>query len=324
MSVFKRKGLAIATFVYWFLLVYIVAALVWWFIALQQQNRQMSSYKMMELKADDPYYLEKINAITKDERSKTTGYIGEGLSYLLVISIGAVYIYRAVRKQFVLSQHQQNFMMAITHELKTPLAITKLNLETLQKHKLDEEKQQKLLLMTLQETERLNSLANNILISSQLEAGGYILSKEELDLSSLADGCVRDFRHRFPSYEWDIQIEQDLSITGDTLLLQIMINNLLENAVKYSPKESIIRFKLARSNRTIELNVIDEGPGIPEKERKKIFDRFYRIGNESMRKTKGTGLGLYLCRKIASDHNAVVSVTNNEDAGSNFTIHFNV
>lgn len=324
MSIFKRKSLVIATLVYWFLLLYIVAALVWWFIALQQQNRQMSSYKIMELKADDPYYIEKIDVITKDERRKTAGYIGEGVSYLLVIIIGAVFIYRAVRKQFVLSQQQQNFMMAITHELKTPLAITKLNLETLQKHKLDEQKQQKLLLMTLQETERLNALANNILISSQLEAGGYISSKEELDFSSLAAGCVNDFKHRFPAYGWDIQIKNELTITGDTLLLQIMINNLLENAVKYSPKESIITFRLVKHPHTIELNVMDEGPGIPENERKKIFDRFYRIGNESMRKTKGTGLGLYLCRKIASDHDAIISVSGNAAEGSNFAIHFKV
>lgn len=324
MSIFKRKRLAIATLVYWFLLLYIVAALVWWFIALQQQNRQMSSYKMMELKADDPYYIDKINAIIKDERGKTAGYIGEGVSYLVVIIIGAVFIYRAVRKQFVSSQQQQNFMMAITHELKTPLAITKLNLETLQKHKLDEQKQQKLLSMTLQETERLNTLANNILISSQLEAGGYSLSKEELDLSSLSAGCVNDFRHRFPSYEWDIKIENDLTIMGDTLLLQIMINNLLENAIKYSPKESTVTFKLVKHPRSIQLSVIDEGPGIPESERKKVFDRFYRIGNESMRKTKGTGLGLYLCRKIASDHNGTISVDGNVGTGSNFTILFNV
>ena len=73
-------------------------------------------------------------------------------------------------------------MMAITHELKTPIAVAKLNLETLQKHKLDELKQQRLIQMTLQETNRLNALTNNILISSQLEGGGYKLVEEELDL----------------------------------------------------------------------------------------------------------------------------------------------
>jgi two-component system sensor histidine kinase CiaH len=322
MNIFKKKGLALATFVYWFLLLYIVAALVWWFIALQRQNRQMSSYKMMELKADDPAYLEKLSDITKVEEGKTMQYIGEGVTFLLLIMVGAVFIYRAVHRQFTLTQQQQNFMMAITHELKTPLAVTKLNLETLQKHKLDEQRQQKLLQMTMQETERLIALANNILISSQLEGGGYKISIEELDISSLAEGCVQDFIHRFPGFTWSVEIEPELAISGDTLLLQIMINNLLENAVKYSPRQSKIDFRLAKHGASIDLSVIDQGPGIPEAEKKKIFDRFYRMGNESVRKTKGTGLGLYLCRKIAEDHNATISVSNNPDGGSNFTIHF--
>lgn len=322
MKIFKKKGLAIAFYVYWSLLLYIVAALVFWFIELQNQSRQMTSYKLMELKADDPAYLNKIQAITKDEQSKNFQYIGEGSLFLIFILVAAVFIYRAVRKQFRVSEQQQNFMMAITHELKTPIAITKLNLETLQKHKLDEQKQKRILQMTLQETERLNTLANNILISSQLEAGGYNLAKDELDISSLAEGCVHDFKNRFPDYNWNINIEPDLALTGDTLLLQIMINNLLENAIKYSPKESTIMFLLKRQSNAIDLHILDEGPGIPEEERKKIFDRFYRIGNESVRKTKGTGLGLYLCKKIAADHNAVIQVTNNAGSGSKFSIHF--
>jgi K+-sensing histidine kinase KdpD len=229
-----------------------------------------------------------------------------------------------VRRQFIISEQQQNFMMAITHELKTPIAIMKLNLETLQRHKLDESKQQKLFQMTLQETERLNTLANNILISSQLEDGGYNLSKEEQDLSSLASECVQEYRNRFPGYTWNVEIENDLTIYGDTLLLQIMINNLLDNALKYSPKESTIGFRLRKQSHAIHLHVTDEGPGIPDDEKKKIFRRFYRIGNEAIRKTKGTGLGLYLCKRIAADHNAEILVKDNEGPGCDFVIHFKI
>lgn len=322
MRIFKKKGLTIVTFVYWFLLLYMVAALVYWFIVLNQQNRQMTSFKLLQVKGYNASSLDMIGAIIKEEQRKTTQYIGEGATFLLVIMIGAVFVYRAVRRQFKVTQQQQNFMMAITHELKTPIAITKLNLETLQKHKLEEQKQQKLLQMTLQETERLNTLANNILISSQLEGGGYNVSKEELDLSSLAAGCVHDFMHRFPQHQWAVDIEPDLAITGDTLLLQIMINNLLDNAIKYAPKESAIVFRIKRTSGRIALSVIDKGPGIPDNEKKKVFDRFYRMGNESVRTTKGTGLGLYLCRKIAADHHADIAVTDNETSGSNFTIQF--
>jgi K+-sensing histidine kinase KdpD len=95
-------------------------------------------------------------------------YIGEGVTFLLVILVGAVFVYRATKKQILLSQQEQNFMMAVTHELKTPIAVTKLNLETLQKHKkdLDETKQQKLIINSLHEADRLNALTNNILVCS--------------------------------------------------------------------------------------------------------------------------------------------------------------
>jgi signal transduction histidine kinase len=102
----------------------------------------------------------------------------------------------------------------------------------------------------------------------------------------------------------------------------MLINNLLENAAKYSPREAPITVVLQKRQDRVELQVIDEGPGIPETEKKKIFSKFYRIGNEETRKTQGTGLGLYLCRKIARDHNADILVTNNEPHGSNFTVIF--
>ena len=322
MSILRQKGLVIATVVYWSLLLYIVAALVWWFIALQQQNRQMTNYKSAELSAADTGYAGKLNKITKEYQLKSARNIGEGASFLLVITVGAVLIYRIVRRQFQVSQQQQNFIMAVTHELKTPIAITKLNLETLQKHKLDDNRRQKLLSTTLEETERLNTLTSNILISFQLDGGRYNISKEELNLSALAEACVQNFEHRFPDRSWDVAITEELSVNGDQMLLQILINNLLENAVKYSPKESNIGFRLTEQPVFIELRVTDQGAGIPEKERKKIFDRFYRMGDELTRKTKGTGLGLYLCRKIASDHNAVIGVSNNVKGGSNFSVRF--
>jgi K+-sensing histidine kinase KdpD len=113
-----------------------------------------------------------------------------------------------------------------------------------------------------------------------------------------------------------------MEVKGDPLLLQILINNLLENAIKYSPKESSILAELKKGNSFIQLAVTDEGPGIPEHERKKIFFKFYRIGSEATRKTQGTGLGLYLCSKIARDHNADISVTNNNPRGSSFVVKF--
>lgn len=212
-------------------------------------------------------------------------------------------------------------MMAITHELKTPIAIAKLNLETLLKHQLDEGRRQKLLQMTLQETNRLNNLASNVLVSAQLEAGKYF-AKEDLNFSDLVKSCVSEFINRFPDRTWKVDIAPESELLGDLLLLQIMVNNLLENATKYAPPGSAISCSLMEENGQVVLTVSDEGSGIPAAEKKRIFKKFYRIGSEQTRSAKGTGLGLYLCKKIADDHKAHISVENNFPSGSKFIVRF--
>ncbi|HUR65678.1 MAG TPA: ATP-binding protein [Chitinophagaceae bacterium] len=323
----SRKKLQRATFIYWMLLVYIIAALVWWFISLENQNKKIADLQYRSVPANDGS-LEpagnKILSIEKEAKRNTAKYIAEGITFLILIIIGAVFVYRSVRRQFNLHQQQQNFMMAVTHELKTPISVAQLNLETLQKYHLDPEKQKKLIRNTLDETIRLNFLTNNILIASQLEGGNYKSSNEELNLSGLLEDCLQDFRNRFPERHFKDSIEADADIKGDPLLLQILINNLLENAIKYSPKDMIVTALLKKHGSRIELQVKDEGPGVPEEEKKKIFTKFYRIGNEATRKKQGTGLGLYLCRIIAQDHNADILVTNNETRGSIFTVSFKI
>ena len=196
---FKKKRLAIATAVYWFLLVYCITDLGWWFIALETKNRQITTYQLQQLNRDDPRYAARLTAILAEEKRQTVGYIGEGTTALFLILLGALFVYREVRRQIRFQQQQQNFMMAVTHELKTPIAVTKLNLETLRKYRLDEDKQQRVIQATIEETNRLDSLANNILVASQLEGGDYNRTKEVMDFSGLAEQSIRDYRQRFPS-----------------------------------------------------------------------------------------------------------------------------
>jgi signal transduction histidine kinase len=196
-----KKRIRLATTIYWLLLFYIVAALIWWFISLEKQNRQMADFKIKQLNAltqpaiNPAFYSTSLDVIEREHERNLIKYISEGSTFLLLILIGAGFVYRSVRKQFLLQQQQQNFMMAVTHELKTPISVARLNLETIQKYNLDPEKQKKLIRMTLDETERLNMLTSNILISSQLEADDYRISQEELDLSDLFKDCIRNFRN---------------------------------------------------------------------------------------------------------------------------------
>ncbi len=317
----KKKFLLI-TIVYWFLLLYMIAALVWWFVALNHQNNDMAAMRLAEINKDDPQYIQKVETINNLQQRKVAQYIGEGTTFLALILVGAVFVYRAARRQIRLSAQQQNFMMAVTHELKTPIAITQLNLETLQKRKLEEEKQQKLIGNTLQEANRLNTLCNNILLAAQLDGGAYKSTKQEINLSDLMEGCVESCINRFPQRTFHVNIQEAIYIIGEHLLLQMLVNNLIENALKYSPKTAAITIQLTQQKKQALIQIIDEGFGIANEEKKKIFEKFYRTGNENTRAAKGTGLGLYLCKKIVQDHNGYISVTDNLPQGSIFTATF--
>ena len=213
-------------------------------------------------------------------------------------------------------------MMAVTHELKTPIAVAKLNMETLQKYDLEPQQKQKFINSALQEMNRLNTLANNILVASQLEDSKQNLTKEKINFSALVQNVVSNTEKNSTDQKWDLNIEQELFINADGLLLQMLVNNLIENASKYSPKNSTITVELKNNNGKILFSVIDEGPGIPQQEKKKIFEKFYRVGNEATRSASGTGLGLYLCKKIADYHKAQINVSDNLPSGSIFTVTF--
>jgi two-component system, OmpR family, sensor histidine kinase CiaH len=328
MSVSTKIKLRRAIIVYWVLLAYIITALFWWFVSLEKQSETMLEFRIHQLDASldksihPNLYQQEYNRLQNIRKRDSTKYIGEGVIFLLLIILGAVFVYRSVRNQIRFQNQQQNFMMAVTHELKTPISVAKLNLETILKHDLDTEKRNKLLRMTLQETTRLNALTNNILVSSQLDAEGYKPSAEELNFSDLTRDRITDFRNRYPDREFEDEILEDVELEGDAFLLQMLINNLLENALKYSPKDKTVTCTLTVDKNKAILSIKDEGAGIPENERSKVFEKFYRIGSEATRKAQGTGLGLYLCERIALWHNANITVTDNIPNGSNFAVTF--
>ncbi|CAN5730297.1 hypothetical protein BH11BAC4_BH11BAC4_14390 [soil metagenome] len=316
----KAKKIRLIFFIYWVLLLYIVAALVWWFVALNTQNEQMAQFKINDLRKDDIQHDAKYAGIGSEKKRKTAQYVGEGSIFFLLIAAGAAFVYRAVSRELKLSRQQQNFMMAITHELKTPIAVSKLNLETLQLRKLDDAQRERLIQNTLQETNRLNALCNNMLVSSQIEAGGYRITNEEINISELVQNCATDFINRFPKRKFATAVIEGLFITGDIMLIQIAVNNLVDNAIKYSPKEAPITIGVIENGGQVEINVEDEGPGIEEAEKKNVFEKYYRSGNEATRLAKGTGLGLYLTKMIIAAQHGKIAVKDNQPKGSIFTI----
>jgi len=327
-NTYKRYRLKLVNIVYWFLLLYIIAGLMRWFIVLDRQSQKITQYELGQVRMDVDSakaprpFTNAISQVYDHQKMRSIGYIGEGGTFLVVIMLGALFIGRVVRRQMRLSDQQQNFMMAVTHELKTPIAAAKLSLETLIKRKLTEEQQTKLIKSALSETERLNQLSDNILLASRLEDAGYATASEEILFSSLVDRVVRAFKERFPQRALQSAVEEGLTLHGDPLLLELAVNNVIENALKYSPKEAPVWVRLVKEQKETVLKIIDEGEGIPDHEKSLIFRKFYRVGMEQTRKTKGTGLGLYLSRAIIRKHHGQITVQDNKPRGSIFTITF--
>ena len=319
---FNISKLKFVNFIYWVFLTYMIAAFIWWYVSLEKQNSEIATVKFQSIRTDDPALYEKVKAIEAFETRKTKQYIYEGVTFLFLFLLGAIYVYRSLLKQLRYSNQQQNFMMAVTHELKTPIAITQLNIETLLKRELDLAQKKMLIENTLKETHRLDALCNNILLASQLDMGKYESNMQLIDLSDLIEKLLHSFQERFEYRKLITTITPSVFIQAEPLLIQLLVNNLLDNAHKYSTITSPISVLLTSHDNYIQLTIKDEGVGIPIGERGKIFEKFYRIGDESTRTTKGTGLGLYLCKKISEFHHATIFVHANTPNGSIFNINF--
>ncbi len=318
-KLFQRVPLKFINYVYWFLLAYIVAALAWWYIELVQMNDLMTQMQeqLARSRSSDPSILA---SIREAHERNARQYIGEGLTFLLITIIVAIFVFSTVRKQIRYHLQQKNFMMAVTHELKTPIAVTKLSLETLKRHKLDEEKQKKIIGEAINETERLNTLCNNILLSSQLESGGYKMNIERFNCTQMVVASLEEFRKRYPARTFEWHSGDDVFVEGEEFLIRLVLNNLMENAVKYNDPSVPVTVALQHTHTHCMVTVADLGEGIPEAEKKKVFEKFYRSGDEHRRKAKGTGLGLYLSKKIVEDHKGSLTLEDNHPSGAVFKI----
>ncbi len=317
------------TSVHLLLLAYIIAAIVFWEVSLQKQSGQIYAQELLTLKSqvdslhDPVMYNHEVSNLKHKLSMRTSQYNGEGATFLIVILIGAAVVYTSFMRRIRLSRQQNNFMLSVTHELKSPLAAMKLNLQTLEKHQLDEHKRKQLLERCIKESNRLNDLCNNMLFASQIEGRQYRPAIETFDLSELVEDTVDDYAGRY-SRIFEEDIETGCKITGDRVMLHMAVNNLLENAVKYTPDDKPVRVTLNTVPNALVLRVTDEGTGIPDSEKKKIFNKFYRIGNEESRKAKGTGLGLYLTNKIVQQHKGRITIKDNTPSGSVFEINLPV
>jgi two-component system phosphate regulon sensor histidine kinase PhoR len=313
-------------FIFYILVAYIFIQFSWWTYSMFQVNNEISKLKA-EINLLKGESAEEVitngNKLNEKLHRRWVMIVSEGAVFVGLLFLGVFQIRKTFKKEAELSNQQKNFLLSVTHELKSPIASTKLQLQTLQKHELDRVKQKEIIANAINDTERLNSLVENILLAAKIENNIYDLHKYECDLSEyitdLMNKTIASFNYKQKTF---LDIEPNISMKIDKTIFVSIILNLFENAVKYSPENSTITVSLKKQNGKVVLAFADEGTGIPDKEKSEIFKKFYRVGNEDVRKTKGTGLGLYIVRYIASQHNGIISVKNNMPNGSIFEVVF--
>jgi len=251
--------------------------------------------------------------------------LGEGMTFVVVFTVGAVSLHKSVNREKRLQEQKRNFLLSVTHELKSPLASIKLLLQTIQKRSLTKEQILDFIDKSLLDIERLDDMVENMLLASKIDNQSYTFPKASFNLSVLVDSIVNRLQVTRCDCNQQIinaEIEPKIEITGDKFALTSVVTNLIENAVKYSKPCEVVGVKLFLKEDKVYLQVADHGIGIADEEKSRIFDKFYRVGSEDTRNTKGTGLGLYIVKEVLNKHEASIRVRDNRPAGSIFEVVF--
>jgi signal transduction histidine kinase len=247
------------------------------------------------------------------------------LTFALIIAgliVYTVFLVLEIRR----NEEHDTFINAVTHELKTPIASIRLYLETLQSRALSDEQRRGFYDVMLADADRLHRTVDQVLKAGALSSKPKVIARAPVDLSALARESVdlALVRHHLP--QGAIVLESHdagpLMVRGDADELRTVVTNLLDNAVKYSNDGVRVNVAVAAASPdTVWVRVQDRGVGIPHKQLKRIFRRFYRVQTRGLKQVKGTGLGLYIVRSIARAHGGrVFAQSEGEGRGATFTL----
>jgi signal transduction histidine kinase len=236
---------------------------------------------------------------------------------------GLFFIHRTLRRERQLNEMKSQFVASVSHELRAPVASIRLMADALEAEKVAPETAKEFHRLIAREGARLSTLVGNVLDHARIEQGRKVWKMEATDLSSLVADTLRVMEPL--AREKDITLKSDLAPVEadvDAGAIQQALVNLLDNAIKFSPAGSEVETSLSvdEERRTWRVAVRDEGPGIAKPEQARIFERFYRPGDELRRETQGTGIGLSLVKAIAEAHGGSVAVRSEPGQGSTFTL----
>ncbi len=308
---------------------YMLVAFGWWALHLWKESRRLfetekalleSKYAERGVNLTRLYQTVEYQKIEQRWQSQQRMILAEGVFFSLCLVFGLWMINRAANQEVALVRQHRNFLLSITHELKSPLASIRLILETLCKRDLQRPQTETLCLNGLRDTARLQTLVEDLLLAARLEDQWHPLP-EPVDFNHIVQECVASLQTRFPKAAIRVSIPNQLGpVVADKSGLQAVVQNLLENAVKYAPEGSQVDVSVEKNNGKFRLRIADQGIGIPNDQKEAIFQKFYRIGNEDLRQSTGTGLGLYIVKQVVQAHGGTIQVTDNRPKGTIFTV----
>lgn len=239
--------------------------------------------------------------------------------------VGSVFVYRDITKDYEIDQMKSEFVSTVSHELRTPLASIYGYTELMLNRELKPERQQKYLNIIYQETKRLTSLINDFLDVQRMEAGKQTYEKKYIDVLPIIEKVLDLQKINTNHHAFEMKVETDFTIVlGDKEKLEQTFMNLINNGIKYSPAGGTVTIKIYQDRKQINVDIQDEGLGIPKEELDKLFSKFYRVDNSDRRQIGGTGLGLSIVKEIIEAHNGKVKVSSEYGKGSTFTLSFPV
>lgn len=301
------KGQPRALLLHYLLLGYVVLQFSWWAYLLYDLNVELYDLKVMSAPG---------SVVDNELGRKLWMILGEGSVFLSLLLFGAFYIRKYLLREQRLAHQERNFLLATTHELNSPLAAVKLNLQTLRRETLNEGQKEQMVTSGLSAVQRLEVLVSNILMASRIDAGKLQLMQEPVSVAGLLHKVSKQLQPLASEQgsQVNVQAIEDYMLQCDAAVMEIVLSNLVQNAIKYG-QGSPIELGCVKKGDVCLLWVADEGAGVPPAERQRIFRKFYRIENEETRSQKGTGLGLYLVRELVTLHNGSIIVKENAPKG---------
>ena len=245
-----------------------------------------------------------------------------GASFFAFVLVGVVMYLTLSIKSINLNARQSNFIDAVTHELKSPIASLKLYLQTLKRRTLSEEERESFHVIMLDDIERLDLLINQLLAAARLEKGDTMDDSETVRIDELARFCVDDvcLRHRIDPSIVNLDLESCATVC-QRVDLDLILRNLIDNAVKYADADPIVSVSLHLKGQDAVIHIEDNGRGIPAQLRRKVFGRFVRLGLELERDKPGTGLGLYLVKTLIKKLKGTIRIRDrSNDPGTSFEL----